>query len=394
MKNYARIALLTAAIGTAANAAPFLAIGDGAELFVTGTLGVRVDDNIFLANSTKSAAIGPGEVDDTIFDINPGLELTFGKNSTLKGSLTLVDAFANYTDNSSLNTNLFSGDFRSNYDDGKMKLKFNTGFHELNQNDAVNQGLVRRNQFVIGTSGEVEVSQITSVSAGVNFDHLQYRRAGYGNSDDLSVPLNFYYKWTPKIDLSVGYRYRNYETTAPGGADSVDHYFNVGARGEFSPKLTGQFTVGVNTRKFTSTVEKKDKTETLPGIDGSLTYELSPKTTLTFGAGNDYGTSPQGFQQKNFNLRTGATLALNEQWSLNGGLSFRSIEYYEPVINNNVVSVPSHTDDYIEGTLGATYIVNTYVKITGGYTYRSNDSDIIRSDFKNSVFSIAASVRY
>jgi hypothetical protein len=383
MKNYARIALMTAAIGTAAQAAPFLAIGDGAELFVTGTLGVRVDDNIFLASTSRAGGL-PGEVDDTIFDINPGLELTFGKNSTLKGSLTLVDAFSNYTDNSDLNTNLFSGDFRSNFDDGKMKLKFNTGFHELNQNDALIQGLIRRDQFVIGTSGEVEVTQITSVSAGINFDHLHYKRSGYGDSDDLTVPLNFYYKWTPKIDLSVGYRYRNYETDASAARDSVDHYFNIGARGEFSPKLTGQFTVGVISRKL-----ENGGTETLPGIDGSLTYEFSPKTSLQFGASNDYGTSPTGAQQKNFTLRTSATINLDEQWSLNGGISYRSLDYYQ-----RFGSTPAHTDDFIEGSVGAAYIVNTYVKLSAAYTYRSNDSEVTTSDFKNNVFSIAASVRY
>ena len=68
MKNLARIALVSAALGTAAQAAPFLAIGDGAELFVTGTLAVRADDNIFLSNKATS---------DTIFDINPGVEITF-----------------------------------------------------------------------------------------------------------------------------------------------------------------------------------------------------------------------------------------------------------------------------------------------------------------------------
>src|SRR6187431_1216288 len=133
MKNFARIALVSAALGSAAHAAPFLAIGDGAELFVTGTLGVRSDDNIFLTGN---------EVSDTIFDINPGVEITFGKDAALKGALTLVDSFANYSDNSRLNTNLFSGDFRANYDDGKLKLKFNTGFHELNQNSADVRGLI------------------------------------------------------------------------------------------------------------------------------------------------------------------------------------------------------------------------------------------------------------
>lgn len=368
MKNFARIALVSAALGSAAHAAPFLAIGDGAELFVTGTLGVRSDDNIFLSGN---------EVSDTIFDINPGVEITFGKDAALKGALTLVDSFANYSDNSKLNTNLFSGDFRANYDDGKLKLKFNTGFHELNQNSADIQGLTRRDQFVIGTGAEVEISQITSVGAGVNFDHTNYKRRTYGDSDDLTVPVNFYYKWTPKVDLSLGYRYRNYETTAPGSLDSNDHYFNIGARGEFTPKLTGQVSAGVTNRELSNGDSKS-----LPGFEASLTYALTPKTTLQFGGSNDFGTSPQGQQQKNLAFNGSVAINIDEQWSVNGGLSYRAIGY------------DTRTDDYFEGSLGANYILNAYVKLNASYVYRSNSSAALGGDFTNNVFSISASLRY
>lgn len=374
MKNLARIALVTAAIGTAANAAPFLAIGDGAELFVTGSLGVRADDNIFLQSKATS---------DTIFDISPGLEIVFGKNAALKGSLTLVDSFSNYSDNSNLNTNLFSADFASNFEDAKLKLSFNLGYHELNQNtvDARAAGiLLRHDDFVTGAKGEVEVSQITSVGAGLNFTHVNYHPKTYGDTDDFSVPLNFYYKWTPKLDLSVGYRYRNYETTI--GSDSVDHFFSVGARGEFSPKLTGTLALGFSERKISSSALNKSATETLPGFEASLNYEMSPKTNLTFGASNDFGTAPQGQQQKNFSLNGGVSTKVSSEWMLNAGLNYRAIDYY------------TRTDDYLEGTLGATYIVSTNLKINANYAYKNNASDLKGSEFTGNAFSIAANLRY
>ena len=367
MKNYAKIALISVAFGTAVSAAPFLAIGDGAELFVTGTLGVRADDNIFTTDKPIS---------DTIFDINPGVEITFGKDAALKGALTLVDSFANYSDNSNLNTNLFTGDFNAAFDDAKLKLKFNTGFHELNQNAPDIRGLTRRDQFVIGSGAEVEISQITSVAAGVDFDHTNYKRAGYGDSDTLTVPLNFYYKWTAKTSLSAGYRYKDYQTTV--GLDSSDHYFNVGARGElFSEKLTGEVTAGVTTRKFS-----RGGDETLPGFDAKLTYEITPKTSLQLGGSNDFGTSPQGAQQKNLAFNAGLNVKLDDQWSLNGAVSARNIDYY------------TRTEDYIEASLGAGYTVNSYVKIAASYTHRNNSSPLAGGDFTQNVFSLAASLRY
>ena len=43
MKKIALTLLAAATTGSLLTAAPFLAIGDGAELFVTGTLGIRAE---------------------------------------------------------------------------------------------------------------------------------------------------------------------------------------------------------------------------------------------------------------------------------------------------------------------------------------------------------------
>ncbi|MCX6952885.1 MAG: outer membrane beta-barrel protein [Verrucomicrobia bacterium] len=373
MKNLARIALVSAAFGTAASAAPFLAIGDGAELFVTGTLGIRVDDNILFSETN--------EISDTIFDINPGIEITFGKNAAFSGSLTLVDSFANYSDNSKYNTNLFSGDFGSKFDDGKLKLNFSTGFHELNQNSPDTKDLVRRDEFVVKTGAEIEVSQITSVGVAVKFNHINYKPKGYGDSDDLVVPVNFYYKWTPKIDLSAGYQYRSYEISGSSGKDSTDHFFNVGARGEFTEKLKGSVAVGVTTRKFSGGDD-----ETLPGVEGSLSYALTPKTSINAGVTNEFGTTPQGQQQKLLTFSVGAVSEIDAQWSVNANLSHRSAEYY------NIAK--SRTDDYFEGVVGVGYTVNSYVKLNASLTYRNNDSDLKGNSFTNNVFALSASFRY
>jgi len=378
MKNLAKFALVALALEATTYAAPFMAIGDGAELFLTGTVGVRADDNIFLSNNATS---------DTIFDLNPGVELTFGKDAQVKGSLTLVDAFANYSSNSSLNTNLFSGDFGSNFDDGKMKLGFTAGFHEMNQNTVDVRstgpvgGLIRRDAFSTEGKAEMPISEITSVAAGLSFTHTNYKRTGYGDSDDYEMPLNFYYKWTPKVDLSAGYRYRDYQTAI--GQDSTDHFLNVGARGEFSPKLKGEFKVGYFQRRLS-----RGAKENMLGADASLTLELSPKSSLQLGASSSPDTSPQGSQQKNYSVNGALSTTINEQWSWNAGLSYRAIAY------QTAGTTPGRTDDYMEGSLGATYVINAYTRLVGAYAYRHNGSQLAGGDFTNNVFSVAASLRY
>jgi hypothetical protein len=353
-----------------------MAVGDGAELFLTGTLGIRADDNIFLTRNAES---------DVIFDINPGVDLTFGKDAQMKGALTLSDNFANYSDNSDLNTQLFQADFWTRYDDGKLKLNFNAGYHEYNQNtvDARLAGvLVRRDIFNAGGSTEVEISQLASVGGGVTFTHENYKRVGFTDSENLEVPLNFYWKWTPKVDVSLGYRYRDYKVDV--GSDSTDHFFSVGARGEFSPKFTGKFAVGWTRRKLDVGGDSD-----LFGLDSSFAYEIDPKTNLEFGATNDFGTSPQGQQQKNFTLNGRVTTKISEEWSVNAGLSWRNIAYSRL---NRLVG--PHEDDFWEGQLGTAYIINANIRLVGSYIYRKYNSDIASSEFKNNVFSVAANFRY
>ncbi len=365
MKKLIGAAILSSLV-TAGQAAPFMAIGDGAELFLTGTLGVRVDDNIFLTGNAT---------DDIIVDVTPGVDLTFGKDAQVQGALTLSHAFATYIDNDELNTNLFSGDFVTRFDDGKMKLNFNVGFHELNQNTPDVQRLTRRDVFNTAASGEVEISQLTSVGAGVNFNREDYKRTGYTDSESLTVPIDFYYKWRPKVDLSIGYRYRDYEVDI--GQDSSDHYLNVGARGDFTPKLTGRFTVGFNRRSLDVSGDKNGF-----GLDASFAYEVSPKTSLQVGASNDYGTSPQGAQQENLTFNARVVSKIADDWSVNGGVSFRQIDYF------------SRKDDFWEATLGTSYIVNANITILGAYVHRDYASDLGGADFKNNVFSISANFRY
>src|SRR4051812_20095116 len=108
MRKLLRFTVILASLGGWSFAAPFMVIGDGAELFLTGNLGVRADDNIFLAQNAVS---------DVIFDISPALDLTFGKDAQLKGGFTLTDAFTSYSDNSRLNTQLLSANFVARYDD-------------------------------------------------------------------------------------------------------------------------------------------------------------------------------------------------------------------------------------------------------------------------------------
>jgi len=377
MKKSIRLLVLAASAVAVSRAAPFMAVGDGAELFATGTLGIRGDDNILLASDAN------GKTSDTILDVDPGLELDFGKNSQLQGALTLQDALTYYTSHHKYNTNLFQGDIVAKYDDGKLKLGFNGGYHELNQNTVDVRGLVRRDIMTLGANAEVTVSEITAVGAGLLYTHENYHPVNYVDSDTTQIPLNFYYKYTPKIDLSLGYTYRDYSAKNGLALDSTDHFFNIGARGEFGPKLTGKFAIGYTRRNFSGGGGSRG----LLGIDSSFAYELTPKSTLQAGISNDFGTSPTGQQQKNLTINVLGTTKITEEFSVNAGISYRAISY-------DYATVDGRTDDYWEGTIGAAYVVSANLRLVGSYVYRNYSTNLPGSDFTNNVLSFAANIRY
>jgi polysaccharide biosynthesis protein VpsM len=73
---------------------------------------------------------------------------------------------------------------------------------------------------------------------------------------------------------------------------------------------------------------------------------------------------------------------------VNAGLSYRAIAYQPSATS------AGRTDDYMEGSLGASYVVNASTRLVGAYAYRHNGSKLAGGDFTNNVFSLSASLRY
>jgi hypothetical protein len=366
-----RIAIIAALAGLSAKAAPFMAVGDNAELFVTASAQVQFDDNIYLDRTN--------ETNDTIMSFTPGVDLVFGKGSVTKGNVYYREEIRRYNDNDNQNTELSSLGVRSNFDNGVSKADFNASYAQVAQNDndiKATGTIVRRKLTNVGAHGEIAFSEKTSLGAGLSYDKTDYGPASYTDSDIWNLPIDVYFKATPKLDWSAGYRYRNSKLSGTG-LDSQDHFFNVGARGEFSPKLTGQLRLGFTERSFDG-----GGNDNQFGLDGNVSYAFSEKTSYRFNISNDFGSSGTGDSTKNFTLGLNATSKISEQWSFTGGITYRKIEY------------STRKDDYVEGLLAVTYNLNAIVNFGASYAYRDNSSSTAGAEFTNNVFSFGANIRY
>jgi len=378
MKNLVRNLTVAGCIGSSAFAAPFLAIGDNAELFVTGEASAAYNDNITFASTN--------ELEDTVFTFVPGFDLQFGKDSAIKGNLFGNSTLTSFSDNNDLNNQLFGVGANAAYSTGgPLTLSGNISFNELDQATvllASTGTLIERDVTKAGVKGEMAFSEKISVGSGAAYSKTDYKQAGYPGVEDYTVPLNVYYELTPKVDVSTGVTYTRTDLDQ-GGANKYDaFYYNVGARGSFTPKLSGNFSVGYSTRSVNVGPDDDDSI----GTDASLAYAYSDKTQFGLAASRKFSNAAAGGDSyENTQLVLSASSSITVDWRLSASLTYRTLDY------QNI----SRTDDYIEGSVGATYIINSHLSSSLAYTYRDNSSDAgAVNEFQNNVVSLSLSARY
>ncbi len=278
-KLFTGIVALAAAALTTAHAS--FELTPGTNLFLTGTAGIKYSDNIFLASSNEKSS--------AIIDLIPGISLEMGSAALTKNVFTYSEDFVTYTDASSQNTQLAEVQYDGSYSDSKLSMKLNAGYHQLAQNtrDVRLNGVIVHTDVTNATpTAEVVISPKTTFGAGVDYENTHYTSAGFSDLTAFAVPVNFYYEVEPKLQASVGYKYTHNQVDAPG-TDSDENYLNVGARGEFTPKLHGTVNVGYVQDKIESGNGVKGTTESSLGLNANLDYQYS---------GQDHG-EPRGFQR-------------------------------------------------------------------------------------------------
>lgn len=364
--------MIGALLAAQMSAAPFLAVGDNAELFLTGSISVKIDDNIYLNPANRALS-------DTVWTYTPGVDLVFGKGSATQGNVYYRQDIVRYSDNRNQNTELNSVGLNSRYDGGKSKFDLAASFAELAQNDNnanLLGDIVDRTSTHFHAKPEVGLTEKTSIGFGIAYDKTDYGPASFSDLATWSVPVDLYFEYSAKSQLSLGYRYRD-NTLNGAGVDSQDHFLNIGARGEFTPKLSGQVRIGYNTRDLASGTDDSGL-----GVEGNLTYAISDKTSASFNVANDFSNGGTGEETKKLSWGLSANSKISEQLSVNGGVTYMATEY------------PTRTDTFLESTVGLAYSYDQMINFGANYTYRNNYAGRGGSDFVDNVFSFSANLRY
>jgi len=191
--------------------------------------------------------------------------------------------------------------------------------------------------------------------------------------------VDLYYATTPKTDLSLGYRH-DIERLATGSGNFEDNFFNIGARGDFTAKLSGQVRVGVTDYKPEVGASSRDL-----GLGANLDYLFTPKTTFDLTASNGFSASPLGTGEKVFSVGLSGRSQLSEAWTVTLGGNYQTTNY---------LVTPERKDGFWVGNLAVSYTWTTAVGFQLDYVYRKNNSTLALVTFDDNVLTFSASTRF
>ncbi len=357
-----------------------VSIGDNVDFFLRADAQAEWNSNI--------ALVGPDNLEDYIYRFTPGLEIAIGRGATnADATLVIQQQIVRYDDYDRFDSELFSIVGDASWRGSRLSLEGDAGFTEQqsNNNLTLTEGdLVESNNYRFNASGEYSWTQKISTGGGIRYSDTNYENFEDTLNDRWSwaVPLDVYYKITPKLDISGGYRYR--EVYVDDGFNTSDHFLNVGARGELAPKLTGQVRIGYQLREFDDRPGTDDETEAL-SFDSSLVYEPTPKVRVTGSLSKDFDVSGTGNNVDRTRFFAEGAYAYNPylNFGANAGYDFAEFSRSE-----------GREDDTLRLGVFGVYDPNEMFQVRLAYNFTENYSTLAALDYEQHVVTLSGSFRY
>lgn len=351
-----------------------LTVGENAAVYFLGSASITSDSNVGYASEN--------ELDDLIVEIRPGFEFVAGNPEVgADFSLTASYGVRRYMDFDEFDAELPSIAAKANFQSAKSKTTVMASYVESQaENRRFNvSGLVLKTAIArVGLESEITMTPKSSVVAGVSLSDTDHERIGTDYSD-LTVPLNYYYKATEKLDAGFGYRYRNSSLDTSSIGDRTSHFFNFGLRGELTPKMVADVKVGFQT----TDIDGGGNVDGL-ALDGKLTFIANEKTSIDLAVSNDLIVGFRGEVIENFVTAVSGNYKFTNNFSGNAMLS----------IGRDSFERTEREDDYTVFQIGASYIPVYYLSIEAAYMMLDNDSNTGVLDFSKNTMKLMVNVRY
>lgn len=377
-------ALLT---GSALQAAPFISIADTVDVFFLGRVAADYRTNLFNAYATKN--------DDFVFTFTPGLEARVGRNSNATVSLVFKEDFLVYHRFHGQNTQLANVFLDGVYNTGALSLDGGFSFRQTQSNTpdtflpgAASDLFVKRDVYNARAIAKYDISPKFWSKGGFRWHRTEYTNNDdfgnrFSNSDNYTIPIDAFYRYSEKLSVGLGYRYRYTDTKANAVSSARhynDHFFSVALTGEIAPKLEATANIGYQLR------DSQGSNHGQFALDARLDYNLTEKVNLFAGGGHDFGVSSTGTGKEILSGYIGADYQINSFIS--------TTARFEQVHTKYTNSAAGRKDDTSYLNLAVNYSPNAYWTFSAGYGYSNNGSNVTLASYSSNIFTLSASLRY
>lgn len=345
--------------------------GSRNQLFVFGHVTIGYDSNIF------SDATGRGDYTTTS---SVGAEIKRHAGIiALNATATLgYSSYGRFSGQNAFNPN-FSIEFNKTTGRTTGALTV-SAYRESRADSSVNLRTSSWN-FPVGLSLKYPVNDKYYLTSQTTYLRRRYVQSdSLANLTDYSQALDLFYVYTSKLDLLGGYRVRISRTST--GADTVDHWFNLGATGGLFAKLNGTVRLGYQIRDTNG-----GGSFTHINALASMGWPVTRKISLTGSITRDFNTIATGVSVDSTSALLRANYAVTRKLEILSGVAYG---------RNSFLGTPPPTrrDTYFSFDLGARYKLNEHLQVEATYTYFRNWSTFDFSAFNRNSVSVDISSRF
>jgi hypothetical protein len=343
------------------------------KIFVTGTMAVGYDSNIFAAQNAEGDTITTSTL-MLEYLRNAGMIGVNGQLSWTRGDFA-TNASESFSD-PTLSLELIKNSGRTT---GSATV---SASRQSKADVALNQRTVSWN-YNAGLNWKYPVIDRYNVAGSFGFGLLDYTE-GSSNLADLttkSASLDLFYSYTSERDLVAGYRVRQSDTSA--NHQSIDHAFTAGVSGKILSKLKGNARVGYQIREEGASGETFGSTTAAV----SVTWAVNKRLTVTGTIGKDFSTTGTESSVDNLTFNLDAQYAIRNHWSIFSSLGSGHSDFLNGVDGGR-------SDFYLTGSIGIGYDLNEHLKASLSYSYFQNWSNRSTSSFNRNTITLSLSSRW
>lgn len=373
-------AVLIVALALAASATALADDGGRSRVITTTSARLDYDSNIFLNSS---------EVSDTILGLNLDTRVVHDA-SLVTAEFGISAAGLLFLDHKDENTIDPGIDVRLGYvPSDKTNFAGTAAYRRSSQaNDALNDRATS-NDMLLNSSLEHLTTEKFGLRAKVSYMARDFRSRGYSDVYNARYGVDAIYVYSPKLKTFAGVALGDSWTKnrAPGRRNpgGQETRYTVGFEGEVSPKVTGDFRMGLVQRKFS--VAGRGDEGTLY-LESNLRWTASEKTIWTLKLNQDVDVSAADQASKTLSTALILTQSLSEKLNFEGSLGYSNSDY------NSFGGTGTRTDKNTSYRVRLNYSLTEDVTADISAGFRNNDSTLAVSSYDQFNLGAGISVRF